>query len=77
MRFVMKMAKGGKETEDKITPLVEQCAQLKKENETLKKNIKEMKKMMTNLESRIDKHVATYNKDKKGSAREVAGSKKE
>ena len=69
----MKMSKAHKRSEDKTGPLLEQISGLKKENETLKKSMEEAKKLITNLESRIDKHIASYNHDKKSWSEEDPG----
>ena len=65
VRFVMKMAKGQKKGDDKVDNLKSEITKLKTENEALKKQNDESKATLKRLESRIDSHISTYQKERK------------
>ena len=82
VRFVMKMAKSSNKTTDKFDTLKKDHAKLqedheslKKQHEALKKQLDESKNGLKRLESRLDSHIAVYQKDKK--SRTANGSKQE
>ena len=65
VRFVMKMAKSNKSSSDKLEPITDKMSKFKLENKDLKKQLEDAKKSVIHLESRLDKHIASFNKEKK------------
>ena len=77
VRFVMKMAKGSNKGSDKVEKLKLEVDKLKEENDTLKKQLDDSKNVMKRLESRLDSHLSTYQKDKKLLAKASGGGRQD
>ena len=83
VRFVMKMAKSNKKGDDRVVEVTSALdklkldhSSLKNEHAQLKKQNEDLVKSLKRLESRIDSHIALYNKGKKGDGNDQNPSKK-
>ena len=75
VRFVMKMAKSSNKGTAKVDTIKAEVEKLIEENQSLKKELGDSKAALKRLESRLDSHLSTYQKDKKLLAKSAGAGK--